>query len=128
MSQELIIQLDKEIAVTAARLDALRAARTSLSGVVPVKIAPGAATSTPTPKKPAKANERAPVGFLEDAMAKAIVAKPGMDSGEIREALAAARYPYSISPLHVTKRLTKGIGKRWKMKEDGNTRRFYPVK
>jgi hypothetical protein len=126
MNAQLIAQLDKEISATRAQLQALETARKALAGVngtSPAPSAPRAANATGAPQK------RAPAGYLEDAMEKAIKAKPGLTNGDVRKTLEKSGYAFSLTPLHIGKRLSAMVEeKRLSLKLDGNKRRYFPAK
>lgn len=125
-TEAIIAQIDGEIAAKLAEVAKLQAARKALKGGV---TGSNGTTPDPAPKKARKSKERAPTGALEEAMQQALKAKPGMTNGEIRAALEKDGYKWSLSPLHVGKRLTGLLeGKKITAKPDGHLRRYYPVK
>jgi hypothetical protein len=144
MNDAIIAQLDKEIAAIKGRLHALEAMRKArtlfLNGDANTKVGAlvAAVTGLPPPtgvydalmkRQAAEAKERAPKGALEEAMLKAIAAKPGLTNGEVRAALKKSGYKYALGSLYVGKRLVRLVeAKRLTVKLDGSERRYYPVK
>jgi len=127
MKSDLITEIDRQIAVHETELRKLRTARTALSGLngTPASI-PRGKSGGYLIKIPAK---RAPAGHLESEMEKAIRAKPGQTNQQVRAVLTKAGYPYSLSPLHVGKRLSALVDdKRLRVALDGNLRRYHPAK
>jgi len=122
MSSSLIAELQKEIAAaeeSARRLPALKAALAALTG----------SNGGAAPQKPGPKARRAPPGHLEDEMEKVIKAHPGLTNLEVRTRLEKGGYAYSLSSLHVGKRLSGMVDdKRLTVKLDGNKRRYYPAK
>ncbi len=56
---------------------------------------------------PAGGPKQAPHGALEAAILDVLHAKTAMSNSEIRGAILATGYPYSLKPLHVTKTLIR---------------------
>lgn len=122
MNSTLIAQLEQELARLRREAGAIE---TALNALRPIKLA----APLPNGSKPATPSKKAPPGALEDAIEKALKAKPGLTNGEVRAALSKANYAYSLTPLHVGKRLVAMVEEtRLKMKPDGNKRRYYPAK
>jgi hypothetical protein len=124
MKNDLVAQIDAQLAYHEAEAKKLRAARALLAGRNGAP--PAAAPRAGGPGKPVK---RAPPGHLEDEMEKVIRAKPGQTNQQVRAALAKAAYAYALTPLHVGKRLSAMVDdKRLTVKLDGNLRRYHPAK
>jgi hypothetical protein len=122
MNTALIAQLEQELARLRREAEGIE---TALNALRPVKVSAPKVNGA----RPATGSKKAPPGALEDAMDKAIRAKPGLTNGEVRSALAKAGYAYSLTPLHVGKRLSAMVAeKRLSMKLDGNKRRYHPTK
>lgn len=123
MKIDLIAQIDQQIAEYEAELKKLKTARAALSGGNGMT---AARVSTAGANGKAR---RAPPGHLEDEMEKVIKAHPGLTNGDVRARLTKAGYAYSLTPLHVGKRLSALVdGKRLTVKLDGNLRRYHPAK
>jgi hypothetical protein len=122
MNENILAQINAEIASHLAAVARLQAARKALGGSNGTKPVPGA-------PKPTAAKSRAPSGALEEAMKKVVATTPGLSNSEIREKLKADGYRWSMAPLYVGKRLSALAGaKELKVKLDGNKRRYYPAK
>lgn len=65
-----------------------------------------------------KSLKLAPAGFLEGKIMAVLDGKHPMSRAQIIEALGAAKYPYSLSPSHLTKTLTR-LRKQRKVKRVG---------
>ncbi len=123
MKNDLVAEIDRQIAHHEAALAKLRTARNALAGLNGT-----AEQVSPAGKKPGE-RRRAPPGALEDAMEKAIRAKPGMVNGEVGAAIVKAGYAFPVTSLHRGKRLSAMVDeKRLTVKLDGNLRRYYPAK
>lgn len=129
MNHDLISQIDQQIAHHEAEAKKLRAARALLAS------GPNGAASARIPRgKPGgmvitAPVKRAPAGFLEAAMEKAVRAKPGMTNGEVGKALEKEHYPYPVTPLHRGKRLSAMVEEgRLTRKTEGTLPRYYPAK
>lgn len=109
MKSDIIAQLDTEIRQLEKDLASLQKARSALVGPEPQL----KAVAVPKPEKPAiVANgdeKRAPAHYLEQEMAKLVEANPGVTSKGMVNKLKAIKYPYSVSRLHVGKRLSKMV-------------------
>jgi hypothetical protein len=122
MNTKLVKQIEAEIEQRELELAALRAA-------LKVFTAPAVPSPSTNGEKPTEDRQRAPKGALEEAMVKAIAAKPGLSNGELRTRLKKDGYAWSLTPLHVGKRLSALVSeKRLTVQLDGNARRYFPVK
>jgi hypothetical protein len=118
MNERLIAEIDKEIAAKRKDLEALTRARAALAG----------SNGTSPRRSPAKAapngRKRAPRGYLEEQMIKVLKAEPGLTNGDVRARLTKASYPYSLSALHVGKRLM-ALADAKKLKFEVKDGRYY---
>lgn len=117
-----IAELDKLETELTNRLAGVQQAKRALTGPVP-SVSTG--TSQPDAQKADKGRKRAPFGSLPAAIKAVLKSKSKLTNAQIREAIVKSGYEWPVTPIYVSKKLSKmAADKEVVAKKSGNEYRY----